>query len=1300
MVKKAKKTLSLLVSAMMVFGLTITPTYAADGIIATGNQKAYVVGDDWGPGVSKTIITLDKTVDPESVQPSDFSVSQGLNGTYSDRTIENAYVSDANGNQVSEASNIVTIEMAINPNEGNPLVWNGNTWRNNWAKPYELNVSLVDGATLTAGDEVITSLNVEPVIDVAGDDMICPQLDGFDIDVYTYGDATLSYALYTPEADDHSNALIIWNHGIGETGTDVKIDLLGNKVTALADDEFQTAMDGAYILVPQRSGGSDVNEAIYQLANKVLAENSDIDPDKVIVGGCSAGGATTMQLLFAHPEFYAAAYPICPATSSASVSDEMIESIKDVPIWFIHALNDTTCDPQANSIPLADRLKKAGAEVHETYFDDVHDTTGRFFDDENGELSLVDTGKPYQYDGHWSWTYFYNNLCQDVNGTNLWNWMAVQDNSNGVVGTQKAYVVGDDWGAGVSKTIISFNKTIDADSVDKDDFEVVQTCNTTVSDRTVLDAYVSNENGDKVTTDSNYVTVEMYISPNEGSPIVWDQPSFSNSWANPYKLDVNLIAGATIASGDVTISTIYVEPTIDVAGDGKICPQIEDFEQGEFAYDNATVQYALYSPEADDHSNALVIWNHGGGEFGYDVEIPLLANKVTALADDEFQDTMNNAYILAPQRQPGTDNDKNAETIYQLVLKLLRENPDIDPNKVIVGGCSAGGLMTMTMLFAHPDLYAGAFPICAAYNPEDATDEMIESIKDVPIWFIHAENDDTVSVDYSKTFESRLEAVGAEVHTSYFADVHDTSGRFDDEDGNPHQYSGHWSWVYFDNNECVDENNLNCWQWISQQTKLDNNVASGSQTAYIIGDDWGPAVSKTIVEFDKVIDSASLNASDFLVTEEKQATVDWGTGEVGIASAQRQVTKVYPSDANGNAVDGDSKYVTIEMYVDPNTGSPFIYNVNSGFNSWCETYRLLIRLNPGEVVTSGGEALTSVDVKADIDVAGDEKIVPQVDGIFDLDQKYTASDGTLYNYATYTPEKDDKQNALVIWLHGAGEGTNNGKNDSYIDLLGNEVTAFASEEFQSEFDGAYVLVPQAATMWMDGGNGVYQNGDLGSIYTESLMEFIKDYVANNPDVDPNRIIIGGCSNGGYMTMEMILTYPDYFAAAFPICEAFQDQYITDAQIEAIKDMPIWFTYAKNDTTVNPTLCAEPTIERLLAAGAQNIHVSAFDDVHDTTGRFVNADGTPYQYNGHWSWIYFDNNECIDGELTAWHWLGQQVKSASSVDTPTDVNKPSTGSGSTTTSTAVKTGDDLSLLGLGVLMALSATTYTVARKRYH
>ena len=583
----------------------------------------------------------------------------------------------------------------------------------------------------------------------------------------------------------------------------------------------------------------------------------------------------------------------------------------------------------------------------------------------------------------------------------------------------------------------------------------------------------------------------------------------------------------------------------------------------------------------------------------------------------------------------------------------------------------------------------------------------------MPIWFIHAENDGTCNPNTtSKPLAERLTAAGAEVHESYFSDVHDTTGRFfldennqftTTDTGKPYTYDGHWSWTYFYNNKCEDKNGVNLWSWMSKQTKLDNNMATGTQKAYIIGDDWGPAVTKTIITMDKAIDAASLDANDFSVVEEKEATVDWATGEVGLAKSARKVTNIYASDENGNEVTTSSKYITIEMEVDPNTGSPFIYSLTSGFNSWCDPYKLYVTLNDGAVVTSEGKELTSVSIKETIDVAGDEKIVPQVDGIFDVDLKYTAKDGTVYNYAQYVPAKDDNKHALVIWLHGAGEGTNNGENDSYIDLLGNEVTAFASDEFQDLFDNAYVLVPQAATMWMDGGNGVYQNGDKGSIYTESLMEMIEAYVENNPDIDPNRVIIGGCSNGGYMTMEMILTYPDYFAAAFPICEAYQDQYITDEQIESIKDMPIWFTYAKNDGTVNPTLCVEPTVERLLAAGAKNVHVSAFDDVHDTTGRFT-TNGEPYQYNGHWSWVYFDNNECYDGQLNAWEWLSKQVKTVSDVTTDEQPSAGTTDKPSTQTPSkpgvSVTTGDDTAWMGLGIMMVLSAATYTVVRKRYH
>ncbi len=856
-------------------------------------------------------------------------------------------------------------------------------------------------------------------------------------------------------------------------------------------------------------------------------------------------------------------------------------------------------------------------------------------------------------------------------------------------GTQKAFVVGDDWGAGVTKSIITFDKKIKADSISKTDFLVKETATNKVSDRTILDAYASDAQGNKVTTDSNIVTVEMYISPSEGNPISWNNLTWKNAWADPYQLEVTLAAGETLVSENETITTIDVDPTINVAEDGKICPQLDGFKMSEFTNDGTTVSYALYTPENDSHKNALVIWNHGVGETGTDVQIDLLGNEVTALAGDEFQNTMDGAYVLVPQRR-SYDSTSNAEAIYQLILKTLRENPDIDQDRIIIGGCSAGGAMTMTMIIAHPELYAAAYPICPATQSANVSDETIESLKDLPIWFTHAKNDSTVAIaTTTEPLVERLRAAGAEVHTSIFDDVHDTTGRFSNEDGTPYQYDGHWSWTYFDNNECYDENGVNLWQWMSVQTKADKVIASGSQKAYIIGDDWGPAVTKTVISLDKAIDADSVVAENFKVVEEKEATINWGTGEIGIATADRNVTAAYTSDAQGNKVTGSSKYITIEMYVSPSEGSPFIYNLKTGFNSWCTPYKLNVSLAKGATMSSGDEVVTDLNIKADIDVAGDGKICPQGE-VFEM-KAYTAKDGTTYSYADYTPAKDDKKNALVIWLHGAGEGGT----DPYIDILGNEVTSLVSKEFQSLFEGAYVLAPQSPTMWMDDGTGAYQNGDKGSMYAESLFEMIDAYVKANDDIDPNRVIIGGCSNGGYMTMEMVLKHPTYFAAAFPICEAFQDQYITDDQINAIKDMPIWFTYAKNDGTVDPTLCVEPTVARLLAAGANNIHVSVFDDVHDTTGRFFNEDGTPYQYNGHWSWIYFDNNECYDENgVNAWQWLAKQIKTAAPVETPDQPTTPDQPANS------VKTGDDVNFAGLGAIMMLTLAGFYVSRRKYN
>ncbi|MGO4274877.1 prolyl oligopeptidase family serine peptidase, partial [Paenibacillus sp. TAF58] len=226
-----------------------------------------------------------------------------------------------------------------------------------------------------------------------------------------------------------------------------------------------------------------------------------------------------------------------------------------------------------------------------------------------------------------------------------------------------------------------------------------------------------------------------------------------------------------------------------------------------------------------------------------------------------------------------------------------------------------------------------------------------------------------------------------------------------------------------------------------------------------------------------------------------------------------------------------------------------------------------------------------------------------------------AEDPLKYGY--FVPQTGDGKRPLIIWLHGAGEGGQ----DPAIAYTGNKVVNLASDEIQAKFGGAFLLVPQTSTFWMNDGSGEY--GRTGkSKYGKALKFLIDEFIAKNDEaIDTNRIYIGGCSNGGFMTMRMVLDYPDFFAAAYPVCEALYNEVISDADIEAIKHIPIWFTHSKDDLIVKPEETVVPTFERLIKAGAKNVHVSLFDKVVDLHGQFTDEKGEPYIYNGHFSWVY-------------------------------------------------------------------------------
>lgn len=402
----------------------------------------------------------------------------------------------------------------------------------------------------------------------------------------------------------------------------------------------------------------------------------------------------------------------------------------------------------------------------------------------------------------------------------------------------------------------------------------------------------------------------------------------------------------------------------------------------------------------------------------------------------------------------------------------------------------------------------------------------------------------------------------------------------------------------------------------------------GEYTVVIQGYDWGPAVSKVILPMNEGIEVA--NKEDYTVTVERKTDCTALSKEQ--ASGERTVIYAYPSDAKGSKREKGS-HATLVLWVSPDLpiGSPIQYTRNDKCrgNNWIDYHLTITNTATNQIWDKEGG-----------------RIMPIIDR-FDLSGKYVHNDEITLSYASYTPEITNQKSPLIIWLHGGGEGGT----DPSIPLVANRAANYASDEIQTFFGGAYVLAPQSPTRWMHGVSGETTRGQEDDIYHEALMALFNDFVAKHPDIDTDRIYVGGCSNGGYMTLKLILDHPDYFAAAFPSALAYYAEYVTDKQIQQIKDIPIWFIHSKDDPVTVADKTVVPLYKRLMDAGAKNVHVSFYDHVVDITGFFG---GENYHYSGHWSWIYSHANESrfdydgspvlLDGRpVTVMEWMAAQKK---------------------------------------------------------
>lgn len=411
-------------------------------------------------------------------------------------------------------------------------------------------------------------------------------------------------------------------------------------------------------------------------------------------------------------------------------------------------------------------------------------------------------------------------------------------------------------------------------------------------------------------------------------------------------------------------------------------------------------------------------------------------------------------------------------------------------------------------------------------------------------------------------------------------------------------------------------------------TTISPEVSEESYTIIIEGFDWGPGVNKVVLPLAQT--AREINRQDYKVSVERKAEgVEMQAFE---ASGERMIVHAYVSDGTGNRV-MEGKYATLVLYVAPNDilSSPikYVFNNGRGGNKWIE-YNLTV---------TNHKTNQSWSKEAN-------RIIKGVDR-FNLNGHYQHEQGIKLTYASFMPNEVSGKAPLIIWLHGGGEGGT----DTSIPLIANRAYNYASDDIQQIFGGAYVLVPQSPTFWMQNKEGKYTRGDVDDIYNEALMGLIRKYVVDNPGIDQDRIYVGGCSNGGYMSLKLIMLYPDYFAAAYISALAYQNQFITDEQIEKIKNIPVWFLHSKDDTTTRPEETVVPLYHRLINAGAGNVHFSYYDHVYDITGLYGGKD---YWHFGHFSWIFSHANHAdfdfdgspvkINGKpVTIMEWMAAQSR---------------------------------------------------------
>lgn len=249
------------------------------------------------------------------------------------------------------------------------------------------------------------------------------------------------------------------------------------------------------------------------------------------------------------------------------------------------------------------------------------------------------------------------------------------------------------------------------------------------------------------------------------------------------------------------------------------------------------------------------------------------------------------------------------------------------------------------------------------------------------------------------------------------------------------------------------------------------------------------------------------------------------------------------------------------------------------------SYTLLVLCTIGcsDSFLDNGEAITVEENTQQLDIAGMKTALTAFnfkEGINDFE--YDILNNEKWSFRLIAPEITDNELVpLFVDLHGGALQQNPNMHKSENCILDTAL----------EDTKAYVLRPNSqGYLWFDRFNEL------------QVVNFV-EFAIENLNVDPNRVVVYGYSDGGFGSWFFADTHPELFSAAIPVAQAYS--LITNTDGLKKTEKPLYVIHGEFDDLF-PFTNTESLVEQSVNVGSDIIFVKATGLTHHSV-----CDYTPY-----------------------------------------------------------------------------------------